>query len=142
MPDVSRFFTTYAKHAFNGTADLDGGAVVAILLDNTYTFDQDGDEFIADLSGELTDPSYDRVTLSGVSFSVDGATNKVKFTSDAIVFPDLDDTFRHLVIAVSTGSDATSPLIKCTTYDADKTAAAADVTITPHANGLGDATAA
>ena len=117
-------------------------SVVALLLDNTYTFNQDGDEFIADLSGELTDPSYHRVTLTGVTFSVDGATNKVKFTCDPFTFPDLDDVFRHVVYAVATGSDATSPLIKCTTYDTDKTATVSDVTITPHANGLGDAAAA
>lgn len=141
MADVSHFYGKFAMHAFNGTADLDGGTLVALLLDSTYTFDADADEFVADLAGELTDASYARVTLANVSFSYDAATNTVKITSDPFIFPALSETWRHMVLAISTGSDATSPLVKCTSHDVDKTSSGADVTYTPNAAGLGTAVA-
>jgi len=141
MADASHFYGKFAQHAFNGTADLDGGSLIAILLDNTYTFDADADEFIADLNGEVTDASYARKVLSGVAFSYDAATNTVKFTSAPFTFTGLAATWRHMVLAISTGSDATSPLVKCTSHDVDKTSSGADVTYTPNAAGLGTAIA-
>lgn len=120
-----------------GDVDLAAATVVAILCDSTYTPDQDVDEFVTDLVGECTDASYGRVTLTGKALTYTAGTNTVKWTCDPIVFAALSDTFRHLVLAVSTGSDATSRLLKWTDFEGDQVAAGVDVTITPAASGLG-----
>jgi len=142
MADASHFYGKFAMHAFDGSADLNAGTLVALLLTSAYTFDQDAHEYISNLTGELTDASYHRVTLSGVTFAYDGSTNTVKFTCTPFTFPLLNGTWRHIVFAISTGTDSTSPLVKCTTHDVDKVSSGADVMITPHINGLGTATAA
>jgi hypothetical protein len=107
--------------------------IVAILCESGYTPAQDTHEFISDLTNECADASYSRVTLTTKALTYDGATNKVKYTADPIVFTGLDETFRTLVLAVDSGSDATSRLLKWSDYTTDQTANGVDTTITPDA---------
>jgi hypothetical protein len=129
-----------ALHA--GDIDLAGATIVAILCSSSYTPNQDTDEFVDDLTNELTGGGYARVTLTGKAISTDAGTNVTKWTADPIVFPALTGTFRYMVLAVNSGSDATSRLIKYSDYTTDQTATGVDVTITPHASGLTTDTAA
>jgi hypothetical protein len=123
-----------ALHGAN--VDLDGATIVAILCSSSYTPNQDTHEFITDLTNELSGGGYARVTITGKVITTDAGTNTTKWTSDPIVFPALTGTFRYMVLAVNSGSDATSRLIKYSDYTTDQTAAGVDVTLTPHANGL------
>ena len=86
-----------------------------ILLDDTYVPDASTDEFVADLTGELTDPSYGRVTLSGSSIAVAATVlgDVVIYTSAAPVFPALAGAVdaAWLVLAREVTNDADSPLL-------------------------------
>lgn len=111
-------------------------AVKALLTDATYTPDQDAHTHLDDVTGELTDPSYGRVTVVNTTVSYDSATNRFGWTADPFVFADLDDTFRHLVLFFDTGTPATSTLIAFSSSNADVTSSAQNATVTPHANGI------
>lgn len=142
MADSSKFYGKFAQHLLKGDVDLDTASVVAVLCASGYTPNQDTHEYLSSITNELVGGGYARVTLTGVVLSYDATTNTVKVTSDPFTFPALTGTFRHIVYAVSSGSDATSPLMKVTSYDVDKFVSGSDVIVTPHANGLGGLAAA
>jgi hypothetical protein len=142
MAANSHWFGNAPKLALEGgIGNLESIALVAILCTSTYTPDADADVFISDISNELSGGGYARVTLTGVAVTYDSSGNITKLTSSPIVFTGLTGTFRFLVIAADIGADSASPLIKWTDYDADTTATAQDVTITPAAGGLASITA-
>jgi hypothetical protein len=120
--------------------NLAGGTVKALLTTSTYTPDQDAHDFLDDVTNELSGGGYARVTLSGKAVTYDGATNKLKFTSDAFTFAGLTGTFRSCVLFLDTGTASTSPLILAITSDADISASGQDVTVTPAGGGLADVT--
>jgi len=125
--------------AFGATGlNLASGSVKALLVSNAYTPDQDVHDFLDDVTGELSGGGYARATLAGKAVSYDGATNTVKFTSNAFTFTALTGTFRHCVLVVDSGVAGTSPLVVCFTSDADVTASGQDVTFTPGSGGLVD----
>lgn len=143
MADVSKWYGKALISVQDALLDEKDATVVAILCTSAYTPNQDTHEFISDLTNELTGGGYARVTLANKSLAYDATTNKAKFTADPFTFTALTSSgFRHLVIAVSTGTDSTSRLIKFTTFDVDKVPTAQDVVITPAAGGLADLVAA
>lgn len=111
-------------------------AVKALLTDATYTPNQDTHTHLDDVTGELTDPSYGRVTVTGTTVGYDSGSNRITFTADPFAFTELDDTFRHLVLFYDTGTAGTSTLIGFSSSDSDVTASANDVTVTPNVSGL------
>jgi hypothetical protein len=137
MAANSHWFGNATRIALEGDlGDLEAVTLVAILCTSTYVPDADADVFISDLSNELSGGGYARETLTGVAVTYDATGNITKLTSDPMVWTALTGTFRFLVIAADLGTDAASPLIKWTDFDADQVATAQDVTITPAAGGL------
>lgn len=107
----------------------------ALLLDDTYTFDQDAHEFVADLTGELSGGSYARVALS--SKTQTSGSGVVKLLCDDIVFASMTASdVKFMVVFFDTGSDATSKLFCCTEFDATEDPVSQPITFDLGANGL------
>lgn len=117
--------------AFSGAINFPASTVQAILLDSSYSPNQDSHSRISHLTGELTDASYARQTLSSKVLAYDAGTNTLKLTSGKITFPGLDDTFRYLVIAVNMGSPSSSPLLLCVDFLSNQVPGGVDVDFTP-----------
>lgn len=96
--------------------DLVNDTIVAVLMKSSYVPDFTSDASLADLSASETNASsYVRKTLTGKSLTV---TNGVMVYAATIpswspIGGGVNDTIGHLVLAKSTGVDATSPLICC-----------------------------
>jgi hypothetical protein len=133
---ASKWYGKGLLEVHKGNIDLDGATIVAILCTSSYTPAQDTHEFVTDLTNELSGGGYARETLTSKAVTYDAGSNTVKWTADPIVFTALTGTFRYMVLAVNSGSDATSRLIKYSDYTTDQVAAGVDVTITPNASGL------
>lgn len=86
-----------------------------LLLDDTYTVDAVNDVVIADLTGELTDPSYGRVTLTGADVQVvNGDLGPVvRYDADDPTFTALAGATdaAWLILARWATNDADSPLL-------------------------------
>ena len=129
---ATSFIYTYAPvHALSATLNYASGTIKCALLDNTYTPNQDTHVFVSDLSGELTDGSYSRKTLTGTSLSTDVDTNTTSLLADSPVFTGLAVAFQYVVFFLSTGTDSTSGLIALVDYTTDQnTSPPMDVTVT------------
>lgn len=92
-----------------------------LLLDGSYTPNAAVDEFVADLTGELTDGSYARVTLTGSAVAVTSTVlgDAVAYTADAPVFAALAGAtdVAWLVLAREVTNDADSPLLAAWAVD-------------------------
>lgn len=123
--------------AFNKEWDWDGDTFTAMLLDNTYAFNQNTHVFVDDVDGdEISGGSYARVALSGKSIgtATDGV---VKLIADDIVFASMTATnVNYVVVFHNTGSDATSKLLCCIQFDAAENPTAQPVNIDLSTNGL------
>lgn len=114
---ASSFYPTIFQHLLKGDVDLDSAQVQVMLLTDTYTFDAT-DEFVSDLSGEVSGGNYARkivtVSLNQDITAADDAdagcfinfdlTNDAQWTSATF-------TCRHAVMFINSGSDATSKLL-------------------------------
>lgn len=120
----------------SGAIDWATATVECALLDATYVPAQDTHAHASDLTGELTDASYARQTLTGKTNTYDAASNTQHLDAADIVFPALSGTFRYAVILVSTGTASTSPLVAFTDFGSDQVATGVDVTLTVDSQGV------
>ena len=114
---------------FAGTTP--GGALTAMLVDSTYTPDQDTHQFITDVTG-FTTPSPEDSVAGGTGYSAGGlaltfssayTTGTNTLTLSATANPSwAASTFtaRFLIFFVDTGTPATSPLISYVDFDTDQ----------------------
>lgn len=87
--------------------------VRALLLDNTQSTDRTN-SFVTDLSGELTDSSYSRVTVTNRTSTLDTAQTPPKrvLTADDVTFPSLSGTSPdRMVLFVQVTDDTDSWII-------------------------------
>lgn len=133
---VGFMYASVINDAFNGDLDYVAGTVQALLVDDTYTPNQDTHDRLSDITGELSGGSYARVTLSGKVLSYDAGTNTWTITASAITFAPMTGTFRYCILALNTGSAATSPLLFCVDYEVDKVATAQEVRVTIPTTGI------
>lgn len=98
-----------------------------LLLDDTYTLDPVTHTVVADLTGELTDPSYGRVALTGSSVTVtyDDLGPVVMYDADDPTFPGLSGATdaAWLILARHVTNDADSPLLGAWAIDYNPTGA-------------------
>lgn len=125
-----------AASAFtNKEWEWDADAFSALLVTTSYTFNQDTHVFVTDLTGELSGGSYARVALSTKTFAT--AAGVVKLLCDDIVFAAMTATnVNAMVVFRNTGSDATSKLFCCLTFDASVDPTAQTITIDLNTDGL------
>lgn len=80
-------------------------------MDSTYVYDPD-DNFVADISGELTDGSYSRQTLGNKGVTEDDTNDEAVMTADPVDFGALtNETPAGIVLFKFVTNDADSPLI-------------------------------
>jgi hypothetical protein len=96
-----------------GEIDFLNDTIVVLLL--TDAPDIDNDTYISDLTGEITGGGYVRKTLASKTVTTDDANNRSIADAADVQWTGLSNTFRYIVVAQSTGNDATSRLL--TTID-------------------------
>lgn len=107
MPVYNRGKLIISDSSLSWTADT----IRALLVDNTYAYDAD-DNFVSDITGELTDASYARQTLANKSVSEDDTADEAHLEADPIDFGALtNETPAGIVLFKLVTNDADSPLI-------------------------------
>lgn len=82
-----------------------------VVLLTTSAPDIDADTYIADLSGEITGGGYVRKTLGSKTVTTDDTNNRTIADAADVQWTALTNSFRYIVVAQSTGNDATSRLL-------------------------------
>lgn len=95
----------------NSTLDWGADTIRALLVDSSYVYDPD-DNFVSDVSGELTDGSYSRQTLGNKGVTEDDTNDRAYVTADPVDFGALtNETVAALILFKNVTNDADSPLI-------------------------------
>lgn len=95
----------------DGSLDWVNDTIQALLVDATYVYDPDHN-FVADISGELTDGSYSRQTLGNKGVTEDDTNDAAVMTADPVDFGALtNETPAGIVLFKFVTNDADSPLI-------------------------------
>jgi hypothetical protein len=100
-----------------GEIDYLNDTVVVLLT--TAAPDIDADTYISDLSGEITGGGYTRKTLASKTVTTDDTNNRTVADAADVQWTALTNAFRYVVVAQSTGNDATSRVI--TSHDTGST---------------------
>jgi hypothetical protein len=112
--------------------------VKAMLCTSTYVPNQDTHRYKSDVTNEVTGTGYTAggVTLTTKTAVYSGASNTLTLDSDDPSWSASSLTARFIVFYVSTGTDATSPLIAYADFGADATTVAATFTYQLPATGI------
>jgi len=127
-----------------GSINFTGSTVKAMLCTSAYTPNQDTHQFKSSVTGEVSGTGYTAggVTLASKTVAYDTASNTLTLDAADLSWPSSTITARYLVFYVSTGTDATSPLIAYVDFGADVTTTNGTFTYTLPATGLVQLTAA
>lgn len=120
---TGKFYGLFIVSALNKEIDIDSDALKIMLLDDTYTFNQDTHRYKSSISGEIVGTGYvaGGQLLTSVSVTYDTATNTIKLDAadPAWTGSTLTDVKQAVVYDSTPGTDATRPLIAhllCDTY--------------------------
>jgi hypothetical protein len=133
---ASNFYNNGLLKLLNGDINYISDDISLLVVDNTYTFDRT-DEFVSDITGEVSGSGYSRLSLAGKTLSLNASTNTVVFDCDDLTMNvvSTSNAFSGAVIYGNTGVDSTSPLIGF--FDMPETSTnGSDVTLTVAAAGL------
>ena len=144
MTVTAKVFGLAQQSLANKEIDFDSDTVKVMLCASSYTPAQDTHRYKSDVTNEVTGTGYiaGGATLTAKVVSYDAASNTLKLTADAIVWATSTITARYAVFYISTGTDATSPLLAYWDFGADQSSAAGSFTLTPAAGGIVTLTAA
>lgn len=96
-----------------GEVDFLNDDIVVILT--TDAADIDADQYVSDLTGELSGGGYTRKTLTLKTVTTDDSNDRSIADAADVQWTGLTGTFRYIHVAQSTGTDSTSRLL--TTID-------------------------
>lgn len=118
----------------NGVFNLgSGGSTIKVSAHtNTYTVNQDTDDFFNDVTNEVTGTNYTAGGATLASQTIARTTNTVTFDANDIVWTQSGAGFstgRKFVIYLSTGTASTSRLFSVVTADSDVGNVTGDLTI-------------
>jgi hypothetical protein len=136
---ASLIFNGFKKNIMNGGIDLDTDAVKVMLLTSGYTADADNQEFKGQLgSFEAAGTGYTAggQALASKTVTQDNTADKGVFDAADVTWPNSSITARYAVVYKDTGNPATSPLICCFDFGADKKSENADFVIQWNAAGI------
>lgn len=124
--------TTYnngAKHFALGDINWPSSTIVALLLDNSYTIDLT-DEFISDLSShEISSGGYVRKTIGSKTNALTSNVYTLSSSAGTVSWTSLTATnVRFLILAKSTGTDSSSPLLQVVDFGQNYSPSAEDLT--------------
>lgn len=145
MAVTAKLYGLFFKSTFNKEVDIETDTVKFMLTSSTYVPDQDAHQYKSSVTNEVTGTGWAAggVTVTGMSVAYDTATNVLKIDGvDISENPVTVAAARYGVLYVSTGVDATSPLIGYVDFDGDQSATAGTVAITWNASGIATVTIA
>lgn len=112
------------------------GELRCLLLTSTFVLAQT-EVYVSDLTNEVTDASYARVTCPNVTVAYDDQTGFTKLDCDDFAFPNLTaPDIQYVVFYSEQTTDADSPLLIVWDLGAPEASAAAPYAITIDAAGL------
>lgn len=125
----------------NGVFNLgSGGSTMKLSAHtNTYSVNQDTDDFFNDVTNEVTGTNYTAGGATLASQTLTRSTNTVTFDAADVVWSQSGAGFsngRKFVIYLSTGTASTSRLFSVITADADVGNVTGDLTVQFNASGI------
>jgi len=123
----------------NGVFDLDTDTIKVAAATNTYTVNQDTNDFFDDVTNEVTGTNYTAGGATLASVTLTRSTTTVTFDAADVVWTQSGAGFttgRKFVIYRSTGTASTSRLFSVVTADADVGNVTGDLTIAWNASGI------
>lgn len=127
------------KAAFNKEVDWVDDTVRVMLVENTYTPDQDAHDYIDDVrADEASGTGYteDGAEIGSRTLTYTGATNILKLDGADTSWASSEITARYAVIYVDTGTDSTSPLLGYVDFGEDVTSSGGTFLITWSGDGI------
>jgi hypothetical protein len=141
MATLAKWFTKGLMHALSDV-NVKTDTIKAAIYDTAP--DQDLDEFLTDVAGEVTGTGYTAggKTVTNFSLTVDTSTNKTTIDCDDLSWASSTITGRYLIFYKSTGTAATSPLLWWQDAGAEISSSGGSWDFIVDATGLAQATAA
>jgi len=138
-----KVYGLFAKSLANKEVDLDSDTLKAMLVDASYTPDQDTHQYKSHVTGEITGTGYTAggQTLSNVTVTYNPATNSLVLDADDPVWPSSTLTARGVVIYDDTPS-TNKPLIAYGVFSENVSSTAAAFTVQLPSTGILSLTAA
>lgn len=106
---MGQIFNDALTSIVKGEIDYLNDTVVVLLT--TTAPDIDAETFISDIGGEITGGGYVRKTLASKTVTTDDTNNRTVADAADVQWTALTNAFRYIVVAQSTGNDATSRAI-------------------------------
>ena len=145
MAVTAKFFGKFFVSLCNKEIDLDSDSLKLLLVNSSYTPNQDTHQYKSDVSNEVTGTGYTAggATVSSVTVSYNSGTNTLSFDAADVTWATASITARYgILYDASPGSDATRPLIGYIDFGGDVTSTGADFTVVWDAAGIGSVTVA
>ena len=131
---MGQLFNDGLTAVINGNIDfLNDDIVVALFTDAP---DIDADTYLSDLTGELSGGGYIRKTLASKTVTTDDTNNRSIADAADVQWTGLTGTFRYIVTAKNSGSDATSRLLSVIDTGSNQTIANGTYDITWPVSGV------
>ena len=137
---ASNFYNNGLLKLLNGSINYTSDNVALLVVDNTYTFDRT-DEFVSDITGEVSGTGYARMSLTSKTLTLNATTNTVVFDSANVSMSAVttSNAWAGAVIYDDTGVDSTSSLIGFLDMP-ETTTNGSNVTLTVPSEGLFEVT--
>ncbi|MEY2930158.1 MAG: hypothetical protein RL033_907 [Pseudomonadota bacterium] len=135
---IAKAYGLAMQSVFNGEIDFDTATVKCMLASSSYTPDQDVHRYKSSITNEVTGTGYTAggVTLSGKTVTYNTSTNTLTLDANDPVWTASTFTARFGIFYVSTGVDATSPLLCYYDFETDQSVVGNSFTIQLPATGL------
>ena len=138
MPISGKMYGNAPSKAFNGEIDWDTDTIKVSLHSNSYSPDQDNDEYYDDVGNEVSGTGYTAggATLASKANTYTNSTNVTKLDAADVVWSSVTVTCRYAVIYKDTGTPSTSPLIGYIDFGEDIENVAGDLTLEWDTGGI------
>lgn len=136
---VGHFYGLTIEKIFSGAIDFSTDTFYCSLHTATYAYDQDADEFFADVTDEITGTGYTAggVVVSGLTMTYNAGDKAFYLDIDDPLWTGLTATgIKYGVIRKDTGDSATDPLIAILVLATADDVTAADYSLVIPTEGL------
>jgi hypothetical protein len=142
---TSKFYGLFFKSLTNAEVNLTSHALKVMLVDGTYTPNQDTHRYKSDITGEISGTGYvaGGTTVGSVTVSYDASLNKLSFDAADATWPASTISARYAILYDSSpASDATRPLIGYVDFGGVISSTAAQFAVVWDSAGVGYVTVA
>lgn len=138
MAVTAKLYGLAQQSAWSGEINFSTATVKAMLCTSAYTPNQDTHRYKSSVTGEVTGTGYTAggVTLTAKTVTYDATSNTLTLDCADPAWAASTITARYLVVYVSAGTDATSPLICYVDFGADVSSTGGAFTYTVPTSGL------